>query len=436
MIHFWDKLIYMAITKNGGKWMFLREHLEECTREQLLDQARTFELRKCSQLRKAELIDRIVEEYCTEEMMRARLACLTKDQIALFRRACCAPQDISINEVADGMQLCMYWLGGFEEETDRFCVFEEVAEIFGKIDDVSFKEEQTKKGWMMECVHFFIEYYGIAPVEIIYELYRLKAKGTIDEMIDLLWSMPVDMVASCIFPMDKLGMEDWPREDPLYSSKGLLVYLPILEDDEFGYLLRQQMDKEFYIPSVQQIDEINRIKYEASCPAYKKLEIFFQRKMHMPYENAVSWSLQVWVNSYDGESPMEMLNKLADAGIEFEKDEQMEELMGLLMDAHNNTRMKENRGHKPNELRRKRFAGGMPTVVPGSSHAAAMLREAAPELKAMGIPIDLEGGADTIATTMYPDGIDGKSIKVEKKIYPNDPCPCGSGKKYKKCCGR
>ncbi|WP_256380493.1 SEC-C metal-binding domain-containing protein [Pseudobutyrivibrio sp. MD2005] len=20
-------------------------------------------------------------------------------------------------------------------------------------------------------------------------------------------------------------------------------------------------------------------------------------------------------------------------------------------------------------------------------------------------------------------------------MYPNDPCPCGSGKKYKKCCG-
>ena len=23
-----------------------------------------------------------------------------------------------------------------------------------------------------------------------------------------------------------------------------------------------------------------------------------------------------------------------------------------------------------------------------------------------------------------------------KKIYPNDICPCGSGMKYKKCCGR
>ena len=26
--------------------------------------------------------------------------------------------------------------------------------------------------------------------------------------------------------------------------------------------------------------------------------------------------------------------------------------------------------------------------------------------------------------------------RADKKIYPNDPCPCGSGKKYKQCCGR
>ena len=29
------------------------------------------------------------------------------------------------------------------------------------------------------------------------------------------------------------------------------------------------------------------------------------------------------------------------------------------------------------------------------------------------------------------------TVKREgKKVYPNDPCPCGSGKKYKKCCGK
>ncbi len=26
--------------------------------------------------------------------------------------------------------------------------------------------------------------------------------------------------------------------------------------------------------------------------------------------------------------------------------------------------------------------------------------------------------------------------RAETKVYPNDPCPCGSGKKYKQCCGR
>ncbi|MDR1905879.1 MAG: SEC-C domain-containing protein, partial [Clostridiales bacterium] len=27
-------------------------------------------------------------------------------------------------------------------------------------------------------------------------------------------------------------------------------------------------------------------------------------------------------------------------------------------------------------------------------------------------------------------------VKREAKIGPNDPCPCGSGKKYKYCCGK
>ena len=27
-------------------------------------------------------------------------------------------------------------------------------------------------------------------------------------------------------------------------------------------------------------------------------------------------------------------------------------------------------------------------------------------------------------------------VKSEEKVGRNDPCPCGSGKKYKKCCGQ
>jgi preprotein translocase subunit SecA len=33
-------------------------------------------------------------------------------------------------------------------------------------------------------------------------------------------------------------------------------------------------------------------------------------------------------------------------------------------------------------------------------------------------------------------GNTGQRINTKKKVLPNDPCPCGSGKKYKYCCGR
>ena len=37
--------------------------------------------------------------------------------------------------------------------------------------------------------------------------------------------------------------------------------------------------------------------------------------------------------------------------------------------------------------------------------------------------------------TSAPDkSVKQQPVRSEKKAGPNDPCPCGSGKKYKKCC--
>ena len=415
--------------------MFLKEYLTKYTKEELLDQARSFEIKKCSGLRKADLIDRIVDTFCAEEMLRSRFACLTKEQMDLFRKACISPTAVSVNEVVDAMLLYRYWIGYFEDPTDRFCVFEDVAVAFSKIDDKAFQLNQCRKGWLVKCIHFFIQYYGIAPIEVIYEMYRQKVKDSIDEMIKILWEMPIDIAESCLFTMDKLGMEGWPKEHLLYSEKGIFVHLQLFEDEEFDYLLRQQMDKDFYIPSAQQIDEICRIGYEASSSAYKKLESFFIKKLKFSYEQAVTWCLQVWANSYEGESPSKIINKMTETNIEFE-EKMINELLELLVTAHNNTRMKENRGYKPSEMVRKKSVNKMPTIVPASSNAAAILKDAAPQLQAMGVPVDLNGNTDVIQTAMFPSGLNGGPIRVEKKIYPNDPCPCGSGKKYKKCCGK
>ncbi len=37
---------------------------------------------------------------------------------------------------------------------------------------------------------------------------------------------------------------------------------------------------------------------------------------------------------------------------------------------------------------------------------------------------------------LYKEQKSSTTIHKAPKIYPNDPCPCGSGKKYKKCCGK
>ena len=37
---------------------------------------------------------------------------------------------------------------------------------------------------------------------------------------------------------------------------------------------------------------------------------------------------------------------------------------------------------------------------------------------------------------MYREQKSSTTIVKGDRVYPNDPCPCGSGKKYKKCCGR
>lgn len=37
---------------------------------------------------------------------------------------------------------------------------------------------------------------------------------------------------------------------------------------------------------------------------------------------------------------------------------------------------------------------------------------------------------------LYKEQKSSTTIVKGDKVYPNDPCPCGSGKKYKKCCGK
>ena len=50
--------------------------------------------------------------------------------------------------------------------------------------------------------------------------------------------------------------------------------------------------------------------------------------------------------------------------------------------------------------------------------------------------VEREQVAKVTGTNKDDTAVNAPKKRTEKKIYPNDPCPCGSGKKYKQCCGR
>ena len=50
--------------------------------------------------------------------------------------------------------------------------------------------------------------------------------------------------------------------------------------------------------------------------------------------------------------------------------------------------------------------------------------------------VEREQVAKVTGTNKDESAVHTPMKREEKKVYPNDPCPCGSGKKYKQCCGR
>ena len=51
-------------------------------------------------------------------------------------------------------------------------------------------------------------------------------------------------------------------------------------------------------------------------------------------------------------------------------------------------------------------------------------------------PPEREQVAKVTGTNKDDTSVRAPKKREEEKVYPNDPCPCGSGKKYKQCCGR
>ncbi|MBQ9081529.1 MAG: SEC-C domain-containing protein [Clostridia bacterium] len=84
-------------------------------------------------------------------------------------------------------------------------------------------------------------------------------------------------------------------------------------------------------------------------------------------------------------------------------------------------------------------------AAPTAEETAPVAKESAPkaepapkaEKPAPVFPVKEEGGVVDMSKLQTNIGNGPqRPAKAKAKIGPNEPCPCGSGKKYKKCCGK
>ena len=89
----------------------------------------------------------------------------------------------------------------------------------------------------------------------------------------------------------------------------------------------------------------------------------------------------------------------------------------------------------------KKFATAFLSVAAAASLCSAatprILTADAQRARAIGVCIDGRAVLRTDDAALSKAAPRKAPVKrAATKIYPNDPCPCGSGKKYKQCCGK
>lgn len=168
----------------------------------------------------------------------------------------------------------------------------------------------------------------------------------------------------------------------LWLDGKFIIHPHLTEKEDYIQLLRIQ-NKEYCIPDRETLQRYALGKFAVKNKEYEKVFRLLNKELKdkTQTENILE-ELAEYVTEEDL-TPADIMNYLYDWEMVFESEKSAERLVKALEQWLNTIRRWSKCGHSINELHEEN-------------------REPEPA----------------------------------KKIYPNDPCPCGSGKKYKKCCGR
>lgn len=231
--------------------------------------------------------------------------------------------------------------------------------------------------------------YGIVPLEKIVEIYNQQNDDQI-EIEDVEPYLDKDLSKSYV-----------------YAHDDYFVHETIAAFDEFDLMQAKKGKKPYYVPDKDELLKYADMSYYEKPKQYHDLHKYIKKNFFPnDEEKAVMLCQNIrWACVVDGPNIQEVFDHFNTAGVNFKDENHVNEVLPMVMELANNVRLWENNGHTPHEIFEK-FE--KPNLRP---------------LPAGGFP----GFGNRPNLSVIPGG-------ASEKIGRNDPCPCGSGKKYKKCC--
>ncbi len=205
-----------------------------------------------------------------------------------------------------------------------------------------------------------------------------------------LWGIaPAAMVAAVYnqFKGASVTAEDVEAAAACPVVNGELIHKNIAgrTDEEIQALRKKQAHYHHYVPSPAHMDDYLDENFRENTHEFTAMRDFMVRSFNMKEALATANALHI-LQYLDAEFDVSyLMSQLATAGVRFENDQQFRNFAVLLNNMKSTARFWGFCGHTPEEA--ENYAPKRGTVH------------------------------------VY-------------KVGRNDPCPCGSGKKYKKCCGR
>ena len=334
--------------------------------------------------------------------------------------------------------------GQYDEDEDSF-----LPELYSREQLMEQHEALALPPATAELLHryfdAFAHLYGILPIRKVLEIYN-QQNPPIDEQI---FAQFIKIMYHEDHPYAILGPHDLytdtVQEDAPLDRE--IIEVSLLEDEErYDEMKVAQEGKPYYIPLKAELLRYENDRYYEKNASFMALRDFLRDHIKLSIGRADDIAGELQLHASMAETNMQyIMDDMKRMGLEFQGIEDLRSFMTLYTEMANNTRMAINRGHTPKELSTK---SGPPREIrlgPGIAEAVRRGDMNINDLRKGVLQMNFPN-ADMMTSYLKELRRIEREVNTEqapsptpsngKSISRNGPCPCGSGKKYKRCCGR